>query len=91
MIDNSTAARNARRIIPVELIESYTAEGGIQAHITGLAKGFCRIEGTDATGYTRITQNHSRHGRRYFGYSTYAEAVAASFKWANRKPRADGR
>jgi hypothetical protein len=39
----------------------------------------------DGDRYLRITQNGSRHGRRYHVHFSYQDAIDAAFAWGNRK------
>jgi hypothetical protein len=42
------------------------------------------------TDYVRITENGSKHGRRYVPYRTYDDALAGAFAWGGRKVRRGG-
>jgi hypothetical protein len=70
-----------------EVLETAKPDG-THAKVVGRYRT-CRIK-PDGTGYVRVTQNASKHGRRYHWHKTYDEAVAAAFKWANRKERPSG-
>lgn len=70
-----------------EVIESATKDG-TRATVVGRYRT-CTVKPNDG-GYLRITQNGSRHGRRYHFHKTYDEAIAAAFAWGNRPLRAGG-
>lgn len=71
----------------IEFCETYHADG-VRATVQGLRVGWCKIyPAKDSPGYLRVTQNHSKHGRRHAWYPTYDEAMAAAVQWATRRNR----
>lgn len=69
-----------------EILETAKADG-THAVVVGRYR-VCRVrpDPLNEGHYVRVTQNASKHGRRYHFHSTYEAALDAAMTWANRKP-----
>lgn len=71
-----------------EVIETARRDG-THAVVVGRYRT-CAVKPNGPAGqYLRVTQNGSKHGRRYHSHASYNEAIAAALAWGNRRMRTE--
>lgn len=63
----------------------------LRANMKRLPIGFCRITVADDGTARRVTEWHSKHGRREEWYPNVEAALTAGIKWARRREKEDAR